>query len=158
MIADRLDLALRIVIVDPVPGVAQALQRGKSGSEELIAPSGASADAVSFDFTVVVATRQPDQAPLLLRPFVQGPPEKRFVYVCIGRYAGDAASLWARRAKIPLTGLAWPLIDAAKAVGRLEARIAGRARDGSPACAARMAEGCTGLSGAPGAGHSAEQG
>ena len=135
MVADRRDLALRIVIVDPVPSVALALQRGKSGSEELIAPSGASAEAISFDFTVVVASSDLNQAPRLLGPFVHGPPDKRFVYVSIGRYAGDAASPWARRAKIPLTGLTWALIDAVQAGGRLEARIAGRARDGSPACA-----------------------
>ena len=66
---------------------------------------------------------------------MQGRPGERFVYVCIGVYAGDAASPWARRAKIPLTGLTWPLIETLKPGGRLEARIAGRARDGSPTCA-----------------------
>jgi Family of unknown function (DUF5990) len=135
MAADQVDLALRIVIVDPVPEVALAMQRGKSGSAELIAPSSASADAVGFDFTVAVARAEAGQPPRLLGPFVQGPPDGRFVYVCIGVYAGDAASPWARRAKIPLTGLTWPLIEGLKAGSRLEARIAGRARDGSPACA-----------------------
>jgi hypothetical protein len=135
MAADRFDLALRIVIVDPVPGVALALQRGKSGSEELIASSSASAETVAFDFTLAVAPPEPGRPPRLLGPFVQGPPDGRFVYVRIGRYAGDAASPWARRAKVSLTGLTWPLIDAVKGGGRLEARIAGRARDGSPACA-----------------------
>jgi len=132
MAADRIDLALRLLIVDPVPGVALALQRGKSGSSSLMPPSGVSAEAVAFDFTVAVA---PGPSPRLLGPFVQGPPAGRFVYLCIGQYAGDAASPWARRAKIPLGGLTWPLIDLVRAGGRLEARIAGRARDGSPACA-----------------------
>lgn len=132
MAADRFDLALRILIVDPVPGVALALQRGKSGSSALVPPSSISVDAVAFDFTVVVA---PGPSPRLLGPFVQGPPDGRFVYVCVGAYAGDTASPWARRAKIPLGGLTWPLIEALKPGGRLEASVAGRARDGSPACA-----------------------
>ena len=132
MAADRFELALRILIVDPVPGVALALQRGKSGASELIPPSAVSVEAVAFDFTVAVA---PGQSPRLLGPFVQGPPDGRFVYVCIGTYAGDAASPWARRAKIPLSGLTWPLIETVKAGRRLEARVVGRARDGSPACA-----------------------
>ncbi|MEI9982730.1 MAG: DUF5990 family protein [Aliidongia sp.] len=116
MAADAIDLALRIVIVDPVPGVALALQQGKTGSAALIAPSSVSADAAAFDFTVVAAAK-PGPSPRLLGPFVQGPPDKRFVYVCIGVYAGDATSPWSRRAKIPLTGLTWPLIEALKAGG-----------------------------------------
>jgi len=132
MAADRIDLALRISIVDPLPDVALALQRGKSGACALIPPSRIAAETVAFDFTVVVA---PGPSPRLLGPFVQGPPDGRFVYVCIGQYAGDTASPWARRAKIPLTGLTWPLVELVTAGGRLEARIAGRARDGSPACA-----------------------
>jgi hypothetical protein len=135
MVADAIDLALRILVVDPLPGVALALQRGKSGSHALIAPSSLSADAAAFDFTVVAAAPKSGEAPRLLGPFVQGPPDKRFVYLCIGKYAGDPASSWARRAKIPLTGLTWPLIESWKDDGCLEARIAGRARDGSPACA-----------------------
>ena len=135
MVADAIDVALRILVVDPLPGVALALQRGKSGSHALIAPSSRSADAVAFDFTVVAAVGKSGEAPRLLGPFVQGPPDKRFVYLCIGTYAGDPSSSWARRAKIPLTGLTWPLIETRKDDGRLEARIAGRARDGGPACA-----------------------
>jgi Family of unknown function (DUF5990) len=135
MVADTIDVALRILVVDPLPGVALALQRGKSGSHTLIAPSSLSADAAAFDFTVVAAPAKSGEAPRLLGPFVQGPPDKRFIYLCIGKYAGDAASSWARRAKIPLTGLTWPLIETRKDDGRLEASIAGRAHDGSPACA-----------------------
>jgi hypothetical protein len=135
MVADTIDVALRIVVVDPLPGVALALQRGKSGSHALIAPSSLSAEAAAFDFTVAAASAKSGPAPRLLGPFVQGPPDKRFVYLCIGKYAGDPASDWARRAKIPLTSLTWPLIEALKGGGRIEARIAGRASDGSPACA-----------------------
>lgn len=135
MVADAIDVALRIVVTDPLPGVALALQRGKSGSHALIAPSSVSAEAAAFDLAVVAAPAKSGPAPRLLGPFVQGPPDKRFVYLCIGKYAGDPASPWARRTKIPLAGLTWPLIEALRGDGCLEARIAGRARDGSPACA-----------------------
>jgi hypothetical protein len=135
MVADAIEVPLRIVVTDPVSGVALALQRGKTGSDTLIAPSRVAADAISFDLTVSASPAQSGPAPRLLGPFVQGPTDGRFVYLCVGQYAGDPASPWARRAKIPLTGLTWPLIEAIQAGGCLEARIAGRGKDGSPACA-----------------------
>jgi hypothetical protein len=121
------------VIVDPVPRVALALQRGKAASATLVAPSSASDEAVIFNLTVSVSGASPSPRPL--GPFVQGPPDGRFVYVCVGTLAGDAASPWTRRIKIPLTGLTGPLIAGLTAGGRLEARIAGRDRKGEPACA-----------------------
>jgi len=135
MAADGIDLALRIVIEDPVPGVALALQKGKAGAEALVPPASVAPGAVVFDFTVTVGLAKAGPAPRLLGPFVQGPPDGRFVYIRIGAYAGDAASPWARRAKIPLTALTWPLIEALKPGQRLEARVAGRDRKGEPACA-----------------------
>jgi len=140
MAVDGLDLALRIIVENPVPGVALALQKGKSGAHTLIAPTSVSPQAAAFDLSVVAApaptaTKAGGPAPRLLGPFVQGPPDKRFVYISIGTYAGDPASPWGRRAKVPLTGLNWPLIEALQPGGRLEARIPGRDRKGEPACA-----------------------
>jgi len=40
-----------------------------------------------------------------------------------------------RRAKVPLGGVSWALIEALPAGERLEAHIAGTARDGGVACA-----------------------
>jgi hypothetical protein len=133
MAAGAFDLKLRIIVVDPVPGVALALQRGKAGASERIAPSNVSAGSTAFDFTVAAAPA--GEGLRLLGPFVQGPPDGRFVYVCVGALAGDPASPWSRRIKIPLTGLTRPLVDGLDAGGRLEARIAGRDRHGVPACA-----------------------
>ena len=135
MAADGIELALRIVIDNPVPGVALALQKGKSGAEQLIAPASVTAEAATFDLTVTASQGKTGPTPRLLGPFVQGAPDGRFVYVNIGAYAGDPNSPWARRAKIPLTGLTWPLIETLKPGERLEARIAGRDRKGEPACA-----------------------
>ena len=65
-------------------------------------------------------------------PYVQGPPKERFIYIGIGTFAGNAASCWSRRLKVPLTD-----ITAKMAVtgGVLEARVAGTGRDGTPSCA-----------------------
>jgi hypothetical protein len=65
-------------------------------------------------------------------PFVQGPPQQRFVYVDIGTYAGQADSRWSRRLKIPLEGIPAKTIPTG---GVLEARVPGTGRDGGPNCA-----------------------
>jgi hypothetical protein len=59
------------------------------------------------------------------------------VYVNSGTLAGQVDSRWTRRAKIHLEGISWELIERALASPGtvLEARIAGMARDGGPACA-----------------------
>ncbi len=123
------------MVEDPVPGVAMALQRGASAKAELVAPASRSASAVAFDLDVVVAGRLPDGQPRLLGPYVQGPPDARFVYLCVGRYAGQADAEWARRMKVPLGGLGWEAIEALPPGARLSGRVAGRDREGEPACA-----------------------
>jgi hypothetical protein len=57
---------------------------------------------------------------------VQGPPQERFVYVCVGQVG---------RMKIPLGELGWPLIERLPAGGRIEGRVCGRGRKGGPALA-----------------------
>lgn len=135
MVDDRLAVTLRIVVEDPVPGVAVALQRGAAAKAELVQTMVASSQPLRFDFDVVVDGSLSDGRPRLLGPFVQGPPQARFVYLCVGQAAGQERSKWRRRVKVPLGELSWALIRALPSGGRLEARIAGRARDGTPACA-----------------------
>ena len=135
MRADRFELPLRIVMEDPVPGVAIALQRGAAAKAELVQPSAASPAAIMFELEAAVEGALPDGRPRLLGPYVQGPPAARFVYLCVGQLAGQPGSPWTRRVKVPLGGLSRDLIEALTPGMRLEARIAGRARDGGPACA-----------------------
>jgi hypothetical protein len=120
---------------DPLPGVRMVMQKGPSATAELIAPSAVRPDALVFDITVSVAGANPDGSTRLLGPFVQGPPTGRFVYLCAGVLAGQPGSPWQRRAKVPLTGLTWPLIESLAVGDRLEAHIAGKGRDGGPAVA-----------------------
>jgi Family of unknown function (DUF5990) len=127
-------LLLRITLIKPLPGVSLRLQKGK---DDLVPPTSDSGENVSFDFTVNIANSRTDGSPRFRGPFVQGPPAGRFIYVNSGTYAGEADSCWSRRAKIPLSGITWELIEEAlsKSGTVLEARIAGTAGDGGPVCA-----------------------
>jgi hypothetical protein len=122
------NVALRIIVENPP--VRFKVQRGK---DELLEATSASSSQLVFEFSV----RARDDgfgAPNFLGPFAQGPVGGRFVYVNSGTHAGQADAGWTRRAKIPLGGITWSLIE--KAAGSvIEARIAGTARDGGPACA-----------------------
>ena len=128
------ELPLRITVVHSPSGVTFRLQRGK---DELAPPLQASEGQISFDFEVRIGGNRPDGMPNLLGAFAQGPPASRFVYVNSGTLAGHADSCWTRRAKVPLTSITWELIEQVLSTGNavLEARIAGTARDGGPACA-----------------------
>jgi hypothetical protein len=127
-----MEINLRITVVDPPPGVAFKMQKGR---DELVPPTHADAHSITFDFSV----RVDDDANGNLRflgPFTQGPPSVRFVYVNSGKRAG-IDSIWDRRAKVPLMGLTRGLIDkASRDPGSvIEATIPGKARDGGPVCA-----------------------
>jgi uncharacterized protein DUF5990 len=127
-------LPLRITLINPPRGVQFRLQQGKA---DLVPPSSDSGETVSFDFTVNIANDRADGPPNFRGPFVQGPPAARFIYINSGTYAGQADSCWSRRAKVPLSGIIWDLIEEAlsKSSAVMEARIAGTAGDGGPACA-----------------------
>lgn len=121
---------MRVAMARPPAGVRFCLQRGK---DELVGGSISQGEDLQFDFDVR-ARPGPDGDARLLGPFVQGPPTARFVYICVGFYAGQLASPWKRRIKVPLSGIAWAMVAGA-ANGRLEAAFDGTMRDGTPACA-----------------------
>ena len=123
------ELRIRITVEHPPAGVRFMVQRGKS---ELVEPTASSADRISFDLSLRVKNDRPDGAPNFLGPFAQGPRGGRFVYINSGTSAGQHDSPWTRRAKVPLGGITWALIEKA---GILEARFAGTGRDGGPSCA-----------------------
>jgi hypothetical protein len=128
-------IPLRITLVNPPRNVSIMQQLGK---DDLVAPSSSSLDHLSFDFTVNVANEpSAEVSPNFRGPFVQGPVHARFIYINSGTYAGDHHSRWGRRAKIPLNGISWELIDQvlAKPNHVLEARIEGTAKDGGPVAA-----------------------
>ena len=122
---------LRITVVEPPPGILWALQSGRDG---IVQPTAQTKSRITFDFTVEVAPGATAGAVRLRGPAVQGKPGGRFVYLRMGSYAGqDLASGW--RAKISLEGISRKLLDAARGKRVLEARFAGTAKNGGPACA-----------------------
>lgn len=129
----KLSIHARIVVLAPPAGVAFALQRGR---RELGEPATSSGQDLRFEFTLL-AGRSPDGSPRFSGEFVQGPAGGKFVYVNSGTLAGQADSCWTRRAKVGLQMLNWATVERAAAAesNLLQARIAGVARDGGPACA-----------------------
>jgi len=127
------ELPLRITVVHLPDGVTFCLQKGKN---DLVPPTHATNDHLSFDFTLRVSNGK-DGRPNFLGAFAQGPPDRRFVYINSGTLAGQADSCWTRRAKVPLSGIGWRLIERALAGADtiLEVHIEGKAKDGGPACA-----------------------
>lgn len=128
------EIPLRIVLVQPPRDVVFCLQRGKT---EIVSPVRATGDDLAFDLSLRVRDGRPDGLPNFLGAFAQGPPAGRFVYFNSGTCAGQADSCWTRRGKVPLSGITWPMIEEVLATpdAVLEARVAGTARDGGPACA-----------------------
>src|ERR1700749_992149 len=123
--------SLRIVVGNPPAGAHFAVQRGK---DELLEARSARAGELIFEFPIRVRNDGSEGGPNFLGPFAQGPRDARFVYVNSGMTAGVHAS-WTRRAKIPLRGITWAMIEKAGAGAFIEAAIAGTGRDGGPACA-----------------------
>ena len=127
------EISLRITLVHPPSGVVFCLQRGRSG---LASCTEASGEQLSFDFTLRVHGDRASGPPNLRGDFAQGPPATRFIYVNSGTSAGQKDSCWTRRAKVPLSGITWDLIEEAvsKPGAVLEARIPGSAKAGGPVC------------------------
>jgi hypothetical protein len=127
-------LSLRIIVVDPPPGVLWALQLNQ---DEIVQPTSTTRRRIAFDFTVEVVDGDSKGAFRLRGPAVQGRPGGRFVYLRMGTYAGqtDIGAGW--RAKIGLEGITRKHLDAIKAkrASLLEAQFAGTGPKGGPACA-----------------------
>jgi hypothetical protein len=91
---------------------------------------------LSFTFSVQVkGDRSKEEQPKLSGSFVQGPANGKFVYINIGTYAGQVGSAWARRLKVPLSGISWKDVDAMKSNTLLQAIVPGTGKDGGPNCA-----------------------
>jgi hypothetical protein len=139
----EVEIPLRITLYRVPPGVRFALQKGKSGAAhefELVPPTRIDPTSISFDFTVRVAPDKLGTRQRFLGEFTQGPADERFVYVNSGQSAGQHATVWNRRAKIPLTTITPALIDAVRSTPNtvLLIEIEGKAADGGPVVASRL--------------------
>ena len=132
--AVKSSLPIRITLVDPPAGITYGLQRGKGSKYSVEFAQTPRRGDVTFDFAIDVVEK--NGAPNFLGEYVQGPPGRRFIYIDVGRYAGQAHTPWARRMIIRLDGITWSMVQRGlKAGGRLTARIRGTGEDGGPNCA-----------------------
>jgi hypothetical protein len=131
------ELRLRMVLVAPPAGVDFGVQDGKGNNYTTIQKQRSKGADLSFEFTVTVRDNRDDGSPNFLGPLTQGPAANRFIYIDIGKLAGQSDSCWERRIKVPLSGITWDMIQQVSADRKvvLEARLLGTAKDGGPSCA-----------------------
>ncbi len=127
---------LRIVLVAPPSGVDFGLQQGKGSNYTTVQKQRSSGNDLSFTCTITVKNNRKDGLPNFLGPFVQGPTTGRFVYIDIGKLAGQSNTVWDRRIKVPLSAITWELIEkvASNSKSVLQARLPGTGKDGGPSC------------------------
>ena len=129
------EVRLRIVLVAPPAGVDFGIQEGKGNDYTTIHKQRSKDADLSFEFSVTVKDNRDDGLPNFLGPLAQGPTTGRFIYIDIGKLAGQIDSCWERRIKVPLGGMTWDMIEKASTKMLLEARLPGTGRDGGPSCA-----------------------
>jgi hypothetical protein len=113
------------------------IQEGKGNDYKTIAVQRSKVGSLSLECTIQVKGNRNDGPPNFGGPISQGPPTGRFIYVDIGKLAGQIDSGWQRRIKIPLEGITWEMIDSVldKPKRWLQATIPGTGKDGGPSCA-----------------------
>lgn len=128
---------LRIVLVEPPTGVDFGIQEGKGNDYKTIAVQRSKVGNLTLECTIQAKGNRSDGPPNFVGALSQGPPSGRFLYIDIGKSAGQFDSGWQRRIKIPLEGITWEMIDSVLDTPKrwLQATIPGTGRDGGPNCA-----------------------
>lgn len=127
--ADQIEINMRLVVEDPVPGVTHSLQDKKNRPVD--AKASVAGEPLPFDFPIRLAP-----GPKFYGEQVRAEgPERRFVYIAVGRPAGAHDPLWSRRMKIDIHDIPQPILDGAMTGQRLVGTLNGTGADGTPACA-----------------------
>ena len=128
---------IRIILVAPPTGVDFGIQEGKGNDYKTIQVQRSKTNDLQFECSITVKGNRADGPPNFVGSVVQGPPMGRFIYIDIGKSAGQLGSCWQRRIKIPLQGITWELIDSLVDAPKrlLQATIPGTGKDGGPSCA-----------------------
>ena len=129
------EVRLRIVLIAPPPGVDFGVQYGKGNDYTTIHKQRSNEADLIFEFTVTIKDNRKDGLPNFLGPLTHGPTTGRFIYINIGKSAGQFDSSWDRRLKVPLAGITWEMIERASTKMLLEAQLPGTGKDGGPSCA-----------------------
>lgn len=126
------EVRLRLVVREPVAGVVHSLQDKANAPVD----PQASTDGADLAFTFSIRIAASASGLRFLGDFVRREgPLRRFVYLAIGKHAGDAMSPWDRRMKLDVHTIPPALVEAAARGGMIEGVVCGRGKDGSPACA-----------------------
>ena len=130
------ELTLKIILENPFSGVDFGLQKGSGSKYETIQIQRSNDKNLEFEFPITVKINE-DGIPNFLGVFVQGPSNQRFIYIDIGRCAGQHDTGWSRRLKIPLTGIDLNIIKQLSTNSNkvLEAKVPGTGKDNGPNCA-----------------------
>lgn len=130
------EISFCIILLAPVAGVQFALQKGSGNTYETVQTQQSAGTDLIFTFPAKLKTGK-DGQPDFSGPFVQGPAGERFVYIDIGAMAGQPASPWSRRLKVPLRGITTEIVQQVTANSSLilETRVPGTGKDGTPNCA-----------------------
>lgn len=131
------ELHLTIILESPPAGIDFGLQQGKGNDYQTIEKQRSKGGDLRFECVVTVKDNRDDGLPNFLGPLTQGPATERFIYIGVGKHAGQKTSVWERRIKVPLVGIAWKQIEQVTADAKLtlEARLPGTGKDGGPSCA-----------------------
>ena len=129
------EVRLRIVLVAPPTGVDFGIQEEKDNEYTNIHKQRSNDADLTFEFTVTVKDNRDDGLPNFLGPLARGSMTGRFIYIDIGKCAGQFDSCWERRIKVPLGGITWEMIEKSSTKLVLEAQLPGTGKDGGPSCA-----------------------
>ena len=129
------EINLRIILEKPTADTDFGIQQGSGHTYVTLQKQKSTGEDLTFEVSVKVKSSA-DESPVFLGAVTQGTPKERFIYIDIGRAAGQLDTLWSRRLKIPLKSITRELIHqldtAQQAV--LEVRVPGVGKDGGPNC------------------------
>ena len=126
------ELRARIVVTHPVPGVLHSLQQDDAPLDPKRSTAG---EPLAFEFGLRAAAKDGGGYRFFGKQVRPEGRERQFVYVRIGKSAGDPRSEWNRKMKVDIHEIEPALVERALAGAVLEGRLNGTANDGSPACA-----------------------
>ncbi len=126
------EIGFEIVLKKPPKGVGFCIQKGR---DEKIDYQVSKGKDIRFIFSTRVKQGKYD-APNFLGEYTQGTPKQRFVYICVGQYAGQENTEWARRVKINLATISWKQVEEVLS-GKskiLTASYEATGKEGEPVC------------------------
>jgi len=133
----EITVPIQVILIAPPVGIDFGVQEGKGNEYKTIQVQRSKATELRFDCWITAKNNIADGPPNFVGTVVQGPSTGRFIYITIGKSAGQIDSCWQRRIKIPLQGITWEMIDSVVDAPKrlLQASIPGTGKDGGPSCA-----------------------